>query len=429
MSPVTRNIHLEEMDGFEFENLCKVIFERLDYGEVELQPPVGDGGKDLLIFSPQGKIVVECKHQPNTSIGRPIVQKLHSATISEGAVKGIVVTTGKFSRQAMEHASELSPTIELVDMAMLRDLASRAGIHLMCGKETAPIHTYHVLTENEVSDVTANHLSHDMNSHPAVIGDVLSIKGLDVSLRPVYRITYTIDAVFATTVGVLHRECSSGQLFIDGCDGVDIQGGVADYFASTPYDKMVRWEDVAARSHTKSRAFQIQRTSAKEKALGAIIQNHTQTIVYQGRNNQRYTKICAPTRNDIFIDSISQEYIPEYQADYLLAGRSQKMMFAANGTPSIHVVDDSTATCPICRSHISGSRSLCNECGLVTCTKSSIFKRRRHALQCEICGMTLCPHCASYVRRSLLLKKIVCSRCGDDLARRGKRVRKLLPAR
>ncbi len=78
-------------------------------------PYTGDMGRDILIHSNEGLIVVECKHQPHNSIGRPIVQKLHSAVISSHAVKGILVTTGKFSDQAVEHAKALEPPIELID--------------------------------------------------------------------------------------------------------------------------------------------------------------------------------------------------------------------------------------------------------------------------------------------------------------------------
>ena len=424
MSSVSKNVHLTEMDGFEFENLCKVIFEQLNYGEVELQPPVGDGGKDILIFTPNGKIVVECKHQPNTSIGRPVIQKLHSAVITENATKGIVITTGRFSRQAIEHAANLSPAIELVDIAMFRDMASRAGIHLILEDGSAPIHTYDILTDNSVSDVVSSHLSNNIISHPAVIKDVFSIKDLDASLHPIYKITYDIDATFATTVGVVHREHSSGQLFMDGGNGDNIHPVIANYFSSTSNDKKILWEDVATKSNIKDRPFQLPISSVKDMALSAIIEKHTTTVKYQGRNNQSYSKICAPTRNDIFIGDISQEYIPVYQTDCLLAGRDQKVIFASNGALPICIMSDTTATCPLGRSHAKSGRSLCNECGLITCTKSSIVKRRRHALQCEICGMTLCPYCASYVRKLLFFKRVVCDTCSNNFS--GKRVKKLI---
>ena len=120
-----RTIYLDDIDGFEFERVCNDIFTNLKYGKVEETPLVGDEGKDLIIHDKRGKIVVECKHHPKSSVGRPVIQKLHSAVISEGAYKGIVVTTGTFSKQAVEHARKLSPPIELIDKGILLDLATK----------------------------------------------------------------------------------------------------------------------------------------------------------------------------------------------------------------------------------------------------------------------------------------------------------------
>ena len=86
-----KTIHLETIDGFEFEKMCELIFSRIQDSRVERTPSVGDLGKDLIIHSSDGTIFVECKHHLDRTIGRPVIQKLHSAVISEGAIKGIVI--------------------------------------------------------------------------------------------------------------------------------------------------------------------------------------------------------------------------------------------------------------------------------------------------------------------------------------------------
>ncbi len=417
------------MDGFEFESLCKTIFEQLDYGRVELLPPVGDGGRDLIIHDQQGKTVVECKHQPKTSIGRPIIQKLHSAVISEGARKGIVVTTGKFSRQAIEHAATLSPEIELIDIAMLRDLTSRAGMHIVTDQESAPIHTYQLLGTEKINGFTVGHLSNKIVSHPATVKGAYSPQRTDILLRPVYRIRYSIDAEFSTSIGVVHAERSMGQFFIDGSDGKVISEGAADYFSSTPIQNMLRWDNVSSNTIASDQPFKILASTVKEIAMDNIIRRHTQTVRYSGRNNHTYSKECTPPKKDIFISDISQEYLPEYQIDCLLLGRAQQLEFANNGTSLIHVLNDSTSICPICKEHVNQEkRSLCNECGLITCTKKYFFKKKRHALECDVCGKTLCPSCASYASRMLLMKTVLCVGCANDFTRRGKRVKTLIRA-
>lgn len=82
-------VALDSMDGFEFEHFCGRLLETLGYGRVETIGSVADAGRDLIVHSREGKIVVECKHHPNGVIGRPVVQKLHSAVITEGAIGGM----------------------------------------------------------------------------------------------------------------------------------------------------------------------------------------------------------------------------------------------------------------------------------------------------------------------------------------------------
>lgn len=83
-------IDLQSIDGFEFEQLCAKIFEKVDWGKVELLGGIADGGRDIIITATDGsKTVVECKHYTKSTVGRPIIQKLHSAVVTTYAHKGI----------------------------------------------------------------------------------------------------------------------------------------------------------------------------------------------------------------------------------------------------------------------------------------------------------------------------------------------------
>ena len=76
---------LDKMSGFEFEEFFGHLLSKLGRGRVEKILFTHDEGRDILVRTPSGLIVVECKHHPTGTIGRPIVQKLHSAVISSGA--------------------------------------------------------------------------------------------------------------------------------------------------------------------------------------------------------------------------------------------------------------------------------------------------------------------------------------------------------
>lgn len=76
--PEDASVLLDRMSGFEFEELIADMLTRLQYGSVEKILYTQDGGRDILIRSSDGLIVVECKHHPKGCIGRPVVQKLQS---------------------------------------------------------------------------------------------------------------------------------------------------------------------------------------------------------------------------------------------------------------------------------------------------------------------------------------------------------------
>jgi len=69
-------VFLNSLDGFGFEAFCeRLFFEKSGWGRIERIGMVGDAGRDLIIHTSQGKIVVECKHQPNSTIVNLIDRK------------------------------------------------------------------------------------------------------------------------------------------------------------------------------------------------------------------------------------------------------------------------------------------------------------------------------------------------------------------
>ena len=72
---------LDNFSGFEFEDLMEDVFRNLGYENVRQAAKTADEGRDILmeevVDGTRRAIVVECKH--TGSVGRPVVQKLHSA--------------------------------------------------------------------------------------------------------------------------------------------------------------------------------------------------------------------------------------------------------------------------------------------------------------------------------------------------------------
>jgi len=135
---------LDDLSGFEFEDVIEDVFRNLGYENVRQAERTADEGRDVLmeevVDGARRAIIVECKH--TGTVGRPVVQKLHSAVATfdfDGPKRGIVVTTGRFTGPAHEYAQRLRQNddpypIELIDGEGLREIADEIGLDLYNGR-------------------------------------------------------------------------------------------------------------------------------------------------------------------------------------------------------------------------------------------------------------------------------------------------------
>src|SRR3989338_8959503 len=75
-------IEIDEIDGYQFEELIAKIMKKKGYENIRVTPKSKDVGKDIVMESQEGEIIlVECKHQ--SFVGRPVIQKLQGAMSHE----------------------------------------------------------------------------------------------------------------------------------------------------------------------------------------------------------------------------------------------------------------------------------------------------------------------------------------------------------
>ncbi|SPL69947.1 Mrr restriction system protein [Acinetobacter stercoris] len=78
-----------------------------------------DAGVDGFVKHEQGLIVVQCKrNSENNLIGRPLVQQFKGVIEENNAFRGYIVTTSKFTKEALESA-KMNDKLLLVDMEQL----------------------------------------------------------------------------------------------------------------------------------------------------------------------------------------------------------------------------------------------------------------------------------------------------------------------
>jgi restriction system protein len=86
----------------DFERLVGEAYRRRGYEVRETGGGGADGGVDLMLYSGGEKTVVQCKRWRERLVGVSVVREVYGVMVSEGAVRGIVVTAGAFSPDAVE---------------------------------------------------------------------------------------------------------------------------------------------------------------------------------------------------------------------------------------------------------------------------------------------------------------------------------------
>lgn len=108
---------IKSMTGREFEIFMYLVFKELGY-KAKLTQPTADYGRDIILRDIDDSIIyVECKRwsEDRNLIGREIVQKLSGAMNMFSVNQGIIITTGKYHKNAIESANMIG-NIELWDM-------------------------------------------------------------------------------------------------------------------------------------------------------------------------------------------------------------------------------------------------------------------------------------------------------------------------
>jgi restriction system protein len=113
---------IRKLSWQDFEHLVAEAYRRKGYRAQTLGSPSGDGGVDIELTGTDGAIVlVQCKHWRAYKVGVSKVRELLGGVVSRGATRGILVTSGRFTREALLFG-EQNRKIEMVDGAQLTQL-------------------------------------------------------------------------------------------------------------------------------------------------------------------------------------------------------------------------------------------------------------------------------------------------------------------
>ena len=391
---------LDELSGFEFEDVMEDVFRNLGYENVRQAEKTADEGRDVMmeevVDGTRRAIVVECKH--TDAVGRPVVQKLHSAIATfefDGPKRGMVVTTGRFTGPAEEYAERLRRNddpypVELIDGEDLRGIADAIGLDLYNGRieilcdETLRPHDPAAAVDAPVTEAFRDVENIDATELPAPYSEV--------EFRPVVAVTARTDAVFETSVGVIHRIDDRTRFVVHAERGhpqvadADVASLVAENSHATVALDGDRFGEVF--DAVEERRFGQTQTGYKEWAVDRLREHHTTTVSYTGDNNVTYTRTCEPNRSDISVQSIDPVYLPEVRQTTELREYTYPYEYYAAG-PSRVTREDGIRRCVHCGADgVDGAYTYCANCGAIACSDHTETERLEGDPVCTGCAVT-----------------------------------------
>ena len=118
--------NINSMNPYEFQSLVATLLDAMGY-HIAFDAPRGpDGGIDIIAYNdPLGtkppRIVVQVKHYPTSPISPDYIRSL-GGTLHRPSDVGIFVTSGTFSKRAIQEARSSSKHIELIDIERFIEL-------------------------------------------------------------------------------------------------------------------------------------------------------------------------------------------------------------------------------------------------------------------------------------------------------------------
>lgn len=356
---------LDGIDGYQFEELIAKIMKKKGYENIRITPKSRDVGKDIIMDGPNGEIVVvECKHQQ--FVGRPVIQKLQGAMDHEEQqhpdkeIKGIIVNSGHFSKEALNYNKEIGQEIELIDGRKLKSLCKELKVVILNGK-------IQILTNNSfknISEIDSKELS--FNKYSKIYWSKEHKPSIKTELEfiPSVYIKYNVDFDTNTSVGCVDDYSDSGEIIIDGVTGKNLDEGAADFFFSGRIDA----EEIKEKEEHKKIPFEFTENDIEEYAINSVIEEHTHEICYTGNNNVTYTKVCTPKGRDIDIKKFLAIYLPIWINDINILKYRYKQKFYIKGNNELYLIDE-LKKCKICDKEKNEyeDMSVCPECGRIVC--------------------------------------------------------------
>ena len=214
----------------------------------------------------------------------------------------------------------------------------------------------------------------------------------EVTFRPVVAVTADTNAVFETSVGVVHRINDRSRFVVHAERGQprtasgDVSNLVVENLNATV---ALDTDQFDTKFDTiEERRFGQTQTEYKEWAVERLRDHHTTTVSYTGDNNVTYSKTCEPNRSDVSVQSIEPVYLPQVRQTTDLREYSYPYEYFAAG-PSRVTKEDGIHQCVHCdTAGTDATYTFCANCGSINCDSHIKSERLEGTPVCIGCAVT-----------------------------------------
>lgn len=389
---------LDDLSGFEFEQIIADIYRNKGYQNVKVQPKTGDEGKDIIMEKPTEnttkKVIIECKHK--NKVSRPVVQKLHSAATTHqhnGPKKGKIVTSGRFTEQAKDYKQKINQTqdieIEFINGEKLIEMGKNVGLDLynekveiICDKAL-----YYPTDKKEILDIIEEQFSTIKNYDPRYRTD----PEISIEFQPHIYVSLDIDAKKSTSVGVIDKIDKKDTFVLKATkENTKIKDGTISQIARQNlgnYKEINEDKIESTFDDIEYGRFGKTHTEYKDWIYENAREKYTRTVTYEGDNNQEYTQTWRPKREELQI--LKQKPLYAVYIDTKTSIMEYSYNYKYLATPDKHITrEDGIHKCIQCGSTGGSVYTFCKNCGSINCDSHIKTERIEDSPVCTGCAVT-----------------------------------------
>jgi hypothetical protein len=348
------------------------------------------------------RAIVLCIHRLGREVGKDEIHCFCEALLNSSYDKGIIICTGRLSRDALKVIDSLNGRVEVWGLPRFREMANEAGVKL--GEMTYDTEDVALpaMTKDKITEYVVSELLNIRGF--TSIGDA----GFDVEIEIEYIPVYRVECRFHKSVfpeGVLVKKWEGFQIaYIDGRDGEHLPH--LNIFDDMPLEPLRR-----AESHTIL-DFTLTAEQAIERVYGIFGGRYagTGSREVEGPEGFNVTKVST-YRPNIEITSITKVFLPIFKINVRILDKAYFITCHTKPPNNVYTILNNLTRCRKCHKDLPSKQlAVCNECGEILHYR--VIESFTHI--CWKCWKIICEECATTRRKRHIIPARYCRTCSQE---------------